>query len=1013
MRKRSIISFILVLFLAISPILNSNYSYAQDAQDNVENKIEVRDYSLSELNDMDYDTLINTLVEIEWSQMVGISDYDKYTIEFYTDEDRMDRILQEIKRRGSLFTKDDDLGLRTLIVAYRMGYFYGSNNEGELKDLYSNFDKKKECEDAINAIITNPNFKLGSRTQDILISEVGSFLNNTYTSVDTFNNLVPFFEDFATNMDEYSKDRAKQSAVYKILNGSELSLKSYVMYDLRQQPEDSVYYKKIDNYLDTISDILYSADIEENKEDVNDNLQFILNHIFYKLSYMGKFHTEKNFGNEALTYVMDNYSSDTMQHIQAAERIKFDYKGINARGEEIDYNLLKEDAKDYYLPNEYYFDNNSIIIKTGDKVEKEKVKRLYFAAKEVKAQVFRSIKSDKAVDNNNNDDPLNIVIYNSPKEYDMNRLIYGMNTSNGGLYVEPITTFFTYERTPQESIYTLEELFRHEYTHYLQGRYIVPGLWGRGDFYSDGQLNWYDEGSAEFFAGSTRYDGIKARSSMVSGFANRQSNWYDANKTMHSKYGSFEFYKYAFAMIDYMHQNYSTFEYLTDCIKRNDYESYHKYIEDLSNDESFNEAYQNHMKELEEKYNDDELEIPLVDDVYLDEHEVKSMQEVKNNILSLINLSNVKIQKLESDFFNTFALRGEFKLNNNLNSSEEYYLLNDKVNEVLTALDEKDWAGYKTITAYFANPREIAGKKVYDVVFHGILTDEEFVGDIIETPSDDNDKTTDEDNNKNDKDNNKNDDNNNKNDDSNNDNNNGDDKDESVERLPIGVVTDELFNNNSISSTIALDNDRMIYSFEVVENSTVNIEVLNNSNKTLNWLLYGESDFKNYITFAKRNGNKLEDNIDLNSGKYYLLVYTPDKNITVDFDILVDGIKEKEVIKEDNDDENEVKKNNDFSNAIDVNANEIVTIDANLDDAHKTVYKLNLDEAKDLNIVVQTNDKLNWLIYKEDDLVNYDGFATDIKDYYIAGNYEASKGSYYLVIYNYEGTGGRYRLNVR
>ncbi|WXR62258.1 collagenase [Peptostreptococcaceae bacterium AGR-M142] len=1012
MRKRSIISFILVLFLAISPVLNSNYSYAQD---NVENKIEVRDYSLSELNDMDYDTLINTLVEIEWHQMVGISDYDKYTIEFYTDEDRMDRILQEIKRRGSLFTKDDDLGLRTLIVAYRMGYFYGSNNDGELKDLYGNFDKRKECDDAINAIISNPNFKVGTRTQDILISEVGSFLNNTYSSVDTFNNLIPFFEDFAANMDEYSKDRAKKSAVYKILDGSEYSLKSYVMYDLRQQPEDSVYYKKIDNYLDTISNILYSAEI---KEDMDEDLQFILNHIFYKLSYLGKFHTQQNFGNEALTYIMDNYSSDTMQHIQAAERIKFDYKGVNARGEKIDYNLLKEDAKDYYLPNEYYFDNDSIIIKTGDKVEKEKVKRLYFAAKEVKAQVFRSIKSDQTVDNDNNDDPLNIVIYNSPKEYDMNRLIYGMNTSNGGLYVEPITTFFTYERTVDESIYTLEELFRHEYTHYLQGRYIVPGLWGRGDFYSDGQLNWYDEGSAEFFAGSTRYDGIKARSSMVSGFANRQSNWYDANKTMHSKYGSFEFYKYSFAMIDYMHQNYSTFEYLTDCIKRNDYKSYHNYIENLSNDESFNEAYQNHMKELEEKYNNDELQIPLVDDVYLDTHEFKSMQEVKNNILSLINLSNVKIQKLESDFFNTFALKGEFRLDNNLNSSEEYYLLNDKVNEVLKALDKKDWEGYKTVTAYFANPREVDGKKVYDIVFHGILTDEEFVGDIIESPSDNDDDNNNEDNNNNTQDeNNTNNDNNNDNtQNDNNTNNDNNDADSSVERLPIGVVTDELFNNENLSSNIALENDRMIYSFEVVDKSSVNIEVLNNSNKTLNWLLYGESDFEKYITFAKRNENKLEDSIDLDTGKYYLLLYTPDRNATIDFDILVDGIKEREVIKEDTNETNEeskVTEGSDFSNAIDVDANEIVKIDSNLLDNNKAVYKLNLDEAKDLNIVVQTNDKLNWLLYKENDTTNYDGFATDIKDYYIAGNYKALEGSYYLVIYNYEGTGGRYRLNIR
>ena len=62
---------------------------------------------------------------------------------------------------------------------------------------------------------------------------------------------------------------------------------------------------------------------------------------------------------------------------------------------------------------------------------------------------------------------------------------------------------FTYERTPKQSIYSLEELFRHEFTHYLQGRYEVPGLFGSGELYQNERLTWFQEGNAEFFAGST------------------------------------------------------------------------------------------------------------------------------------------------------------------------------------------------------------------------------------------------------------------------------------------------------------------------------------------------------------------------------------------------------------------------------------------------------------------------------------------------------------------------------
>ncbi|MHA4263247.1 collagenase, partial [Bacillus cereus] len=131
---------------------------------------------------------------------------------------------------------------------------------------------------------------------------------------------------------------------------------------------------------------------------------------------------------------------------------------------------IREEGKQQYLPKTYTFDDGSIVFKTGDKVTEEKIKRLYWAAKEVKAQYHRVIGNDKALEPGNADDVLTIVIYNNPDEYQLNRQLYGYETNNGGIYIEEKGTFFTYERTPKQSIYSLEELFRHEFTHYLQGR---------------------------------------------------------------------------------------------------------------------------------------------------------------------------------------------------------------------------------------------------------------------------------------------------------------------------------------------------------------------------------------------------------------------------------------------------------------------------------------------------------------------------------------------------------------
>lgn len=141
-----------------------------------------------------------------------------------------------------------------------------------------------------------------------------------------------------------------------------------------------------------------------------------------------------------------------------------------------------------------------MIIKAGDKVDESKIQRLYWASKEVKSQFHRIIGNDKPLEAGNADDVLTMVIYNSPEEYKLNRTLYGYSVDNGGIYIEGIGTFFTYERTPEESIYSLEELFRHEFTHYLQGRYLVPGLFNEGDFYkgNSGRITWFEEGSAEF-----------------------------------------------------------------------------------------------------------------------------------------------------------------------------------------------------------------------------------------------------------------------------------------------------------------------------------------------------------------------------------------------------------------------------------------------------------------------------------------------------------------------------------
>ncbi|PGA47926.1 collagenase, partial [Bacillus pseudomycoides] len=110
----------------------------------------------------------------------------------------------------------------------------------------------------------------------------------------------------------------------------------------------------------------------------------------------------------------------------------------------------------------------------------------------------------------------------------------------------------------------------HEFTHYLQGRYEVPGLWGQGDFYKDERLTWFEEGNAEFFAGSTRTNNVVPRKSVIGNLSNEPAKRNTAEQALFSKYGSWDFYNYTFALQSYMYNHkFDTFDKIQDLIRAN------------------------------------------------------------------------------------------------------------------------------------------------------------------------------------------------------------------------------------------------------------------------------------------------------------------------------------------------------------------------------------------------------------------------------------------------------------
>ncbi|SFW97704.1 microbial collagenase [Thermoactinomyces sp. DSM 45891] len=671
------------------------------------------DYPMSYLVTLNHNELINLLSTITWSQIPDLFEFNQDSYQFYRDSARVQAIINALGQKGTQFTSENNLGIPTLVEVLRSGFFLGFYYS-ELSYLNQRTFHDR-CLPALKSIARNSNFMLGTTKQDQVIASYAMLIGNASSDVETVNLAVPILSQYRANINTYLPQYSKGNAVYTLMSNIDYELDTY-MYDENVPPEQTPWYGKINPFIEELG--LFALLNTFNKEST-----WLINNGIYYVSRLGSFHSQPNRGNQVITASMKKYPQNSEPYLTAAVQIKNLYNSVDADGRRLNLDQILGNAKQYYLPKSYTFDNGSVVFKTGGQVTEEKVLRLYWASKEVKSQFHRITGRDTEIEKGNPDDILTIVIYSNPDEYKLNRLLYGFNTDNGGIYIESIGTFFTYERTPAQSVYSLEELFRHEVTHYFQGRYSIPGMFGDGPFYEGERLTWFEEGSAEFFAGSTRTSGVQPRKTIVKQLAKDPADRYTVSQTLHAKYGSWDFYNYAFAFQSYM---YTTFlpmlDYLNNSIIREDVRAYDQYIDQLSRDQNLNTDYQNYMQKLINQT--DQLPTPHVSDIYLSRHPFMDRNQVYSKIKSVINLSNVATRTNQSFNLNTFTLRGTYTLSTSKGKYQDWKAMNQRVDQVLVDLNNQSWSGYKTVTTYFVNYRvNNKNQAEFDVVFHGVLTD--------------------------------------------------------------------------------------------------------------------------------------------------------------------------------------------------------------------------------------------------------------------------------------------------
>jgi microbial collagenase len=675
-------------------------------------------YTYAQLNAMSFPTLVSTLRSIAWSDIQGLFDYSEDARVFWSNSARVQAIYDGLRDSGSTFTATDAKGIPTLGEVIRAGWYLAFYN-APLASL-DTWTEHSKALPALNAIVANPNFRWGTAQQISVIDEVGYVMGNGITSVELLNTLAAgvmrtFNDNAATWMtDTGSLGSARRNAYYRLGYGPQYAIVSYYLY---RNPTVTAapFYNTIGAYYEELG---RTAKFGQ----TNPTYTWLINNAVW---WLGEFApvVPNARPKRLLTDVYNVYGAWTYPSAQAIEIIANDMGGVDADGRTWVWSNVRNQLIATFLPRTYTFDGGSAVYITGDRVDPLKVQRLYWATKELNSQVARALDNDQPLQTPAADDKLTAVIYNDPDEYEFNLLINGLSTDNGGIYIESQGTFYTWERTPQQSIYTLEELFRHEYTHYLQGRFMVPGLWGTGPIYANERLTWLEEGMAEFFAGSTRNAGVRNRRSLVQNLANDGSgNWYSVSQVLGASYNSgFTFYRYGFALWSHMYFNRPDLMFqFADILRAGNVAGYDSLIAQLKADSAFNTAYRAHIQNMVD--NVGSTTDPETSPDYLAFIPATSEAALYAQISSTAGLSATSTGTTTSAEHRLFRLRGTYTGGASTNETADWRAANTSANGWLNSLATGTWAGYKTFNAQFTGYRRDASNRyVYDVTFTGKL----------------------------------------------------------------------------------------------------------------------------------------------------------------------------------------------------------------------------------------------------------------------------------------------------
>tara|TARA_R110002096_G_scaffold423168_1_gene630108 strand:+ start:31 stop:2400 length:2370 start_codon:yes stop_codon:yes gene_type:complete len=500
-------------------------------------------------------------------------------------------------------------------------------------------------------------------------------------------------------------------SIMRFRYGSGLNAVSSILYRAINNVDESML-TKLYNDPDFIS-VLYDVIITES-DVVSTNYINILGSILNR--YEQGYATGTSFDIDEYITMLDQLISTfeygTQQHMKLVSVLV----NFTQYSFEVEFQELRDQYYNDQFTSMYSFNDGEIEIHTS--LEESRVNELYLALRETKANFFKLTKDINAI----NTDPNEIIkmyVFKSNVDYEnLGGMFFSIPTYNGGIYIEDHGSLYTFDR--ESEILPLDMLLKHEYVHYLDGRYNIHGTYGELSFYDweTSRYAWWTEGLANYIASASVENGYYISEYSSNWIFHDAGNHFNLEESLRNSYNNGgAMYAYSEAAWGYLNTIMpETIHEMFELVRSNSIQSFWDLLDSIAFDSSLEQGYLEYLNKVSLDYGNNMTGDPLIIDYAFSNPEV-AIDELVNiiNNVSLLEDYNHSISYTQPYKF--------LKLSKSISYTENLEVSIGYINQYLEDAtiqfhqNSNEFSGFSIITSWVESIEYIGDEIKFNIAF--------------------------------------------------------------------------------------------------------------------------------------------------------------------------------------------------------------------------------------------------------------------------------------------------------